>query len=157
MKTKLGSNERLIEKMIPDFAVGCRRPTPGNGYLEALSKPNVRVVTDHIEKIVPEGIALATGEVLKVDTFICATGFDISFSPRFSLVGKNGAKLSEQWKDMPTAYLSVAVENFPNYFSELQYPQNCASSSLTTQCFWVPTLQLVTDLYSLSSSTPPST
>lgn len=119
MKTKLGSNELLKEKMIPDFAVGCRRPTPGNGYLEALSKPNVRVVTDDIHKIVPEGIALATGEVLKVDTFICATGFDISFSPRFSLVGKNGAKLSEQWKDMPTAYLSVATENFPNYFSEL--------------------------------------
>lgn len=128
MKTKLGSNQRLIEKMIPEFAVGCRRPTPGNGYLEALSKPNVRVVTDHIDKIVPEGIALVTGEVLNVDTFICATGFDISFCPRFSLVGRNGIKLSEQWKDLPTAYLSLAADNFPNYFSEWQCSETTRQS-----------------------------
>lgn len=119
MTTKLGSNQRLIKKMIPDFAVGCRRPTPGNGYLEALCKSNVRVVTDHIDKIVSEGIALTTGEVIKVDSFICATGFDISFCPRFSLTGRNGVQISEQWKDLPTAYMSLGAANFPNYFSKL--------------------------------------
>jgi cation diffusion facilitator CzcD-associated flavoprotein CzcO len=118
MTTKLNGNERLIKHMIPEFAVGCRRPTPGNGYLEALLKPNVRVVTDNIQNIIPEGIVLTTGEVIKVDTFICATGFDISFCPRFNLVGQNGVSLSEQWKSVPSAYLSLATENFPNYFSK---------------------------------------
>ncbi|KAI9870993.1 MAG: hypothetical protein M1830_003547, partial [Pleopsidium flavum] len=116
MKTKLNHDEHLVKHMVPDFAVGCRRPTPGNGYLEALTKPNVRVVTDRIEKVVPEGIMLSTGELLKVDAFICATGFDISFCPRFSMVGRNAVSLAEQWKDKPEAYLSLAAANFPNYF-----------------------------------------
>jgi cation diffusion facilitator CzcD-associated flavoprotein CzcO len=118
MTTKLKNNERLIKHMIPDFAVGCRRPTPGNGYLEALNAPNVRVVTDMIEEVVPEGIRLSTGEVLKVDAFICATGFDISFWPRFELIGQDGVSMKQKWQKKPEAYLSLAVDKFPNYFSE---------------------------------------
>ncbi|KAK7902698.1 hypothetical protein LTR67_002344 [Exophiala xenobiotica] len=116
MTTKLKHNERLIKHMIPDFAVGCRRPTPGNGYLEALNAPNVRVVTDKIEKVVPEGIVLSTGEVLTVDAFICATGFDISFWPRFELIGQNDVSMKQKWEKKPEAYLSLAVDKFPNYF-----------------------------------------
>lgn len=118
MKTKLGVDNPLADFIIPKFAVGCRRPTPGNGYLESLTKENVRVVTDEIAEVVPEGVILATGEVLKVDALICATGFDLSFCPRFPIVGRNGANLADQWKDRATAYLSMAPENMPNYFSE---------------------------------------
>ncbi|OBT62114.1 hypothetical protein VE03_08988 [Pseudogymnoascus sp. 23342-1-I1] len=77
MTTKLAAKKSLVEYIVPDFAVGCRSPTPGNGYLEALTDPKVRVVTDEISEIVPEGIKLVTGEVIEVDTFICATGFDM--------------------------------------------------------------------------------
>lgn len=119
MTTKLSNDERLVKALLPDFAVGCRRPTPGNGYLEALTKENVRVVTDRISHVVPEGIVLTTGEVIKIDTFICATGFDLSFTPSFELVGRQGKTMAEEWKSKPTAYLSLAVPNFPNYFSEL--------------------------------------
>ena len=121
MKTKLENNPRLVKHLIPDFAVGCRRPTPGNGYLEALTQPNVRVVTDAIKRIVPEGIELSTGEVVKVDVFICATGFDISFCPRFPLIGRNGVSLQSQWQTKPEGYLSLAAENFPNYFSKIKF------------------------------------
>lgn len=107
-----------MKAMIPDFAVGCRRPTPGNGYLEALGKPNVSVVTEHISHIVPEGIVLKNGETVKVDTFICATGFDISFFPRFKMIGRNNKDIAQEWKDRPEAYMSVAAADFPNYFSE---------------------------------------
>lgn len=118
MISKLGEDSPLLEYMIPDFGVGCRRPTPGNGYLEALGKENVRVVTDHIAEIVPEGIKTTTGEVIKVDMFICATGFDISFCPRYPVIGNNGLSLAEAWKDKPAAYMSVAVPGFSNHFSE---------------------------------------
>lgn len=117
MTTKLNNDPNLLKHIIPEFAVGCRRPTPGNGYLEALTQPKVRVVTDAISEIVPEGIKLTTGEVVKVDTFICATGFNISFAPRFPLVGRNGVSLAEQWKTRPEAYLSLAAANIPNHFS----------------------------------------
>jgi cation diffusion facilitator CzcD-associated flavoprotein CzcO len=118
MNTKLGHDARLIKHIIPNFAVGCRRPTPGNGYLEALTQSNVRVLTDNIGKFVEDGIVHTTGEVFNVDVFICATGFDISFCPRFPLRGRKGISLADQWKEKPEAYLSVATENFPNYFSK---------------------------------------
>jgi cation diffusion facilitator CzcD-associated flavoprotein CzcO len=117
MITKLDGDTVLIKHLIPDFAVGCRRPTPGNGYLEALTNQKVNVVTEEISEIVAKGIKLSTGKVLEVDTFICATGFDISFSPRFPLIGRSGISLSEQWKTRPEAYLGMAAANIPNYFS----------------------------------------
>lgn len=118
MKAKL-KDERILKHLMPDnFAVGCRRPTPGNGYLEALVESNVNVVTEPIARVVPEGIQLKSGEILKVTTIICATGFDLSFCPRFSLIGRNGVAIAEQWKDTAEAYLSVAVPGFPNYFSK---------------------------------------
>lgn len=105
---------------MPDnFAVGCRRPTPGNGYLEALVEDNVRVVTDSIERVESNGIQLSTGELLEVDTILCATGFDLSFCPRFKLIGRGGVAIDEKWKDIAEAYLSLSVPGFPNYFSEI--------------------------------------
>lgn len=118
MKQKLGEDSPLLQYIIPTFAVGCRRPTPGNGYLEALTQGNVRVVTGSISEIVPDGIKLSTGEVIEVDIFICATGFDISFRPRYPFHGLNGINLADQWKDKPNGYLSLAIPNFPNHFSE---------------------------------------
>jgi cation diffusion facilitator CzcD-associated flavoprotein CzcO len=128
MKSKLGHDSPLLERMIPTFNVGCRRPTPGNGYLEALGKPNVRVVTDHIAEIVPEGIKLVTGEVIEVDIFICATGFDISFCPRYPVIGQSNASLAEQWKSRPVGYMSLAAPNFPNYFSKSMFTTQCGQS-----------------------------
>ncbi|KAL4805227.1 hypothetical protein BDV18DRAFT_153027 [Aspergillus unguis] len=116
MTTKLANNECLIRALVPSFAVGCRRPTPGNGYLEALTADNVEVITDDISHVIPEGIVLATGRIIRVDTFICATGFDLSFTPRFQLVGRQGSRLADEWKTKPKAYLSLAVPGFSNYF-----------------------------------------
>ncbi|MCU7707514.1 hypothetical protein, partial [Streptomyces albidoflavus] len=36
MYEKLGHDDGLTKKMVPDFALGCRRMTPGSGYLESL-------------------------------------------------------------------------------------------------------------------------
>jgi cation diffusion facilitator CzcD-associated flavoprotein CzcO len=93
MKTKLRPNNPLAEFIIPKFAVGCRRPTPGNGYLEPLTKGNVQVVTYEIAEVVPGGIVTAVGELIKIDVFICVTGFDLSFCPQFTLIGQNDANL----------------------------------------------------------------
>lgn len=117
MTSKL-NDEKLLKHLMPeDFAISCRRPTPGNGYLEALTKDNVRVVTEEIDQVVSDGIQLKSTEIIKVDALICATGFDLSFCPRFDLIGRNGEDIHEKWKDLPEAYLSLAVPDFPNYFS----------------------------------------
>lgn len=41
MKEKLSSKPEIADTLIPTFHVGCRRLTPGPGYLEALTKDNV--------------------------------------------------------------------------------------------------------------------
>lgn len=50
-----------------------RRPTPGNGYLEALLQPNVQVYTDMLQRITERGFIDADGVEHEVDVFICAT------------------------------------------------------------------------------------
>ena len=51
---------------------------------------------------------------------ICATGFDTTFRYPFRVVGRSGQTLSERWGDRdvapPAAYLSLAVDGFPNLF-----------------------------------------
>lgn len=118
MKKSLEGDQRLIDVLVPRFPFGCRRITPGVGYLQSLHKPNVRVVTDKVTEIVPEGLKLATGEIVQVDAIICATGFDVGFCPRFPIIGRRG-NLQDIWKKtQPQAYMSCAVPNFPNFFSE---------------------------------------
>ena len=118
MTEALGADKRLCDAMIPDFPLGCRRLTPGVGYLQSLSEPNVTVVTDPITKIIAEGLETSAGETIKVDVIICATGFDVSFRPRFPIIGRMG-NLQERWtQELPKAYMSCAIPSFPNYFCE---------------------------------------
>lgn len=137
MTMMLGGDERLCQALIPNFPLGTRRMTPAPGYLEALRKDNVEVVVGDIRRFVADGIEMASGEVLKVDTIICATGFDISFRPRFPLVGREG-NLQDRWsEETPKAYMSCAVAGMPNYFSKPPHSPTIAGSiivcrSLTT-------------------------
>lgn len=113
----------FADKVIPDFPVGCRRITPGVGYLESFTEPNVRVVTDaSIEKAEEDGLLMSNAEHLQLDAIVCATGFDVSFNPRFPIIGRDEVSLQDVWSkpNMPYAYLSMAVPKFPNYFSEFQ-------------------------------------
>ncbi len=118
MREKLGHNETLIKAFLPEFPLGCRRLTPGVGYLESLTQPNVRVVTDAIARVVPTGLITQSGETFEVDAIVCATGFDVSFRPRFPIFGRQG-NLQDVWdRHTPRAYMSCAIPDLPNYFGE---------------------------------------
>ena len=95
MKTKLKGNEWLEDKLIPRWRVGCRRLTPGIGYLETLAKPNVKVVFGEIEEITERGCKCDDGKEYPVDILICATGFDTSFRPRFHTIGRGAKNLQD--------------------------------------------------------------
>jgi cation diffusion facilitator CzcD-associated flavoprotein CzcO len=114
MREKL-HDEFLESKLIPDWAVGCRRLTPGVNYLETLGAENVRVVYGEIDSISEKGCICDDGIEYPIDVLICATGFDTSFKPRFPLIGPAGTDLRDEWKDEAKGYLGVAVPGFPNY------------------------------------------
>ncbi|CAK7236354.1 hypothetical protein SBRCBS47491_009609 [Sporothrix bragantina] len=117
MRKKLAGRPDLIEKLIPKFELGCRRVTPGKGYLEALSQPNSTVVTAGIRQVVANGIIDNEGTLHEVDVVICATGYDTTFVPRIPIIGRDGVNLQNKWRtEGAAAYLSVAVPGFPNYF-----------------------------------------
>jgi len=109
-------DEDLKDKLTPMWDVGCRRLTPGTGYLSSLSSDKSSVVYGEIVKISPKGPITEDGREHPVEVLICATGFDTTFKPRFRLQGLNGELLAETWKDEPASYLGLAAAGFPNYF-----------------------------------------
>ncbi|PYH95472.1 dimethylaniline monooxygenase [Aspergillus ellipticus CBS 707.79] len=121
MSTKLASKPYVKDAIIPKtFNVACRRPTPGNGYLEALASDKTTVFTERIQAVTPTGVIdSGTGIEHPVDVIICATGFDTSFRPRFPIIGLDGINLAEKWATTPTSYLAIGVDGFPNYFTYL--------------------------------------
>ncbi|KAJ3949097.1 uncharacterized protein N0V96_000209 [Colletotrichum fioriniae] len=117
MQSALNNEQRLIDILIPKFPISCRRMTPGVGYLESLTKPNARVISGGIARIVSDGLITESGEHIAVDAIVCATGFDVSFCPRFPIIGRQSTNLQDIWvKDIPKAYMSCAVPEIPNYF-----------------------------------------
>ncbi len=115
MHDRLNNDPRLIEKLVPDFPVGCRRITPSDGYLHAIQQPNAGFDFSPIVKITEKGIETAEG-VEEFDLIICATGFDSSFRPHWDVFGRNGVPLSEKWVNEPEGYLGICAPDMPNYF-----------------------------------------
>jgi cation diffusion facilitator CzcD-associated flavoprotein CzcO len=127
MEDMLEGDDRLCKAMIPDFPLGCRRLTPDVGYLASLRAANVDVVTDPIARVMPRGIKTEGGQDIELDAIVCATGFNVSFCPRFPIVGRAG-NLQEIWtREVPRAYMSCAVPDFPNFFSKI--PASSSPSS----------------------------
>ncbi len=115
MQERLKARPDLFELLQPTFAPGCRRLTPGVGYLEALMEDNVEVVADSIEHITETGLGLASGRDIALDVLVCATGFKPSEAPPFEVVGRDGLTLTQRWDERQESYLSLAVDGFPNY------------------------------------------
>ncbi|CAG9956706.1 unnamed protein product [Clonostachys rosea f. rosea IK726] len=117
MKMKLKAKPELIDTLMPkDFGVGCRRPTPGNGFLESLCHEKTTVLTNEIQLITQTGFVTAEGVHKEVDIIICATGFDTSFRPAFPMIA-NGRNVQDEFESGDTvAYLGLNLPEVPNYF-----------------------------------------
>lgn len=119
MERRIGpGHEELKARLIPSWPPGCRRITPGDGYLEALVKPNVTTIHKEIAKIVPEGLLDESGTLHAVDIIVCATGFNLAFAPPFSVRGVGGVSMADEFarEEGPQVYLATTVPRFPNYF-----------------------------------------
>lgn len=121
MKKRLaGASTELIDKIIPkNFGIGCRRPTPAPGYLEALTAENTTVFTDAMQKVTEKGFIDHKGKEHEVDVLVCATGFDTSWLPRYPFIA-HGKDLRDMWSEKAggvTSYLAISIPNFPNTFS----------------------------------------
>ncbi|KAJ5329960.1 hypothetical protein N7452_010350 [Penicillium brevicompactum] len=118
MLQRIKDKPELGDKILPDFPPNCRRPTPGPGYLEALSKDNVDYIQTRIKRFTETGIVTEDGVERQVDITICSTGANVDHAPPFSIIA-NGIDLKTAWKrdghfGFPYSYLGFATPGFPN-------------------------------------------
>lgn len=113
MAKKLAKKPEVMEALEPKWPPGCRRLTPGPGYLEALVEDNVNFVSTKIKRFTPNGIETVDGKLRNVDLVICATGFDTTLKG-FPVVGKGGRELNDVWEPYPQSYYGIFPPEMPN-------------------------------------------
>ncbi|KEQ52341.1 flavin-containing monooxygenase [Sphingobium chlorophenolicum] len=117
-RRQLADRPDLVEKVIPTYPAGAKRLLRDNGqWSRTLRKPNVSLVTDGIDRIVPEGIVTEDGVLHEVDVIAYATGFRADeFLADIEVRGRDGVELHEYWDADPRAYVTMTVPKFPNFF-----------------------------------------
>ena len=107
----------LREKLRPNYRAGCKRLIFSPNFYQAMQSPNAHVITDEIAAVEPTGIRLKTGELRELDVLVVATGFRAdSFIRPTTVLGRGGVNLDDVWSESPTAYLSISIPEFPNFF-----------------------------------------
>ncbi len=117
LQRKLGDQPELLAACTPHSPVMASRPVLDNGWLDAISGPNVELVTDRIGRIIPEGIVTESSRIFEVDVIVYATGFETSkFLWPMEVTGRHGT-VDELWaEDGARAYLGITLPGFPNFF-----------------------------------------
>ncbi len=123
MRARLNNDPYLCDLLIPvDYGFGTHRVPLENNYLEVYLQPNVKAVNCRktpIERIVPEGIMTADGQVHEVDVIIMAVGFDAATGAltRIDIRGRGGRSLREEWKKEIRTAMGMQIHGYPNLFS----------------------------------------
>ena len=111
------SDPELRAKCVPDYLMGCKRVLFSDDWYPTLTRPNVELVTDPIERIDPDGVVTAGGATRPADVLVYATGFKtLDFLAPMSVTGLGGRRLQAEWRDGAQAYLGITVSGFPNFF-----------------------------------------
>jgi cation diffusion facilitator CzcD-associated flavoprotein CzcO len=107
----------LRAKLTPDYPIGCKRVLVDSAFYPALTRENVELIADPIERLLPDGIATCSGVRIHADIIVYATGFRATeFLVPVDVRGRDGVPLHERWTDGAEAYLGLAVQDFPNMF-----------------------------------------
>jgi cation diffusion facilitator CzcD-associated flavoprotein CzcO len=108
---------RLRRKVMPRDEIGCKRVMLTDDWYPTLAQPNVELIDQRIEAVTPGGIRTVGGEERPADVLVLATGFaSHDFVAPMEIAGQGGRRLSEEWGEVPRAYLGLSVPGFPNMF-----------------------------------------
>jgi cation diffusion facilitator CzcD-associated flavoprotein CzcO len=123
----------LRAKLTPDYQPMCKRLVMSSRFYDAVQQDNVEVVTEPIERVVPEGVVTRDGSLHALDVLVLATGFDAhAFMRPMELEGPDGNTLADAWRGEPTAYRTVALPGFPNFFMLMGPHSPIGNQSLIT-------------------------
>ncbi|MBW8487602.1 flavin-containing monooxygenase [Actinomadura parmotrematis] len=107
----------LRAKLTPRYTMGCKRTLVSSDYYPALTRDNVQVTTAGVAEVRPRSIVAGDGTEHPVDAIIFGTGFHVTDAFEHArIVGRNGLRIQDAWKDGIEAHLGVTVAGFPNLF-----------------------------------------
>lgn len=107
----------LRDQLQPKYLAGCKRLIYSPDYYQAIQQPNTQLTTQDIAQVEAEGIRTGDGVLHALDMIVLATGFKTDRYVRpMQVVGLQGQTLEQAWSDVPTAYKSISVPNFPNFY-----------------------------------------
>lgn len=131
MARKAIHDPQLYRRVIPTYRAGCNRILLANDWFSTLAKPHVAVETTAIAAITPTGVTLTTGEQVELDVLIFGTGFRATeFLQQFDVIGRNGKRLQDAWRQGAEAYKGISVHGFPNLFMLYGPNTNLSHSSV---------------------------
>jgi len=107
----------LKEAMTPTYQFSAKRRVVSDDFLQALTLPNVELITGGVVALTKTGVVSGDGRETPVDVLVYATGFKASqYLSSLKVSGRDGALLSDVWKDGAFAFLGITVPRFPNFF-----------------------------------------
>ena len=115
---EVGGDPELIRKATPDYPPYGKRMLRDNHWYRMLARPNVDLVTEHIDHIEADAVVTADGQRHEVDVLVLATGFQARrlLTP-MHIEGRGGVTIRDSWgEEDPRAHLGITVPAFPNMF-----------------------------------------
>ncbi|MCP4903702.1 MAG: NAD(P)/FAD-dependent oxidoreductase, partial [bacterium] len=111
------TDPELREKLRPDYTPACKRLVVSHNFYDSIQVPQAELVTESIERIEAGGVRTADGRLHEFDVLVAATGFHVdAFVRPMAVRGLDGVTLDEIWKERPSAYMSMGIPGFPNFF-----------------------------------------
>lgn len=109
----------LIEKLTPDYTIGCKRVLISNNYYQVFNRPNVELVTEALVEVREHSVIARDGAERSVDAIILGTGFHADprdYLTELTIKGLRERDLLDQWAGGAEAYLGISIPGFPNMF-----------------------------------------
>ncbi len=118
IEREVAGDPDLLARTVPPYPPYGKRMLMDNGWYRMLTRDNVDLVTDGIERIEKDAIITRTGARFPADLIVLATGFQAArMLMPMKIVGRDGVVLRDIWgEDDPRAYLGITMPGFPNFF-----------------------------------------
>ena len=118
-RRRLGKDFDIEKHFTPSYDVWDERLclVPDGDFFDAVKTKKASVVTDHIESFTEDGIALKSGDILKADTIVTATGLKlVMYGEVEFFVDGEPVDFSKRW-----SYKGVGCSGVPNFFACFGY------------------------------------